>query len=263
MLLQLTPRLPRPCLTLACRAWPCPQITAVISAHNDNTKSYNLTAIVASLNSPMDFSMYIQNFTHRVSPLGAMPGPVALVGAQVWGWCATKLAVWCCQHGEAAALHAPNVSDVAIPAFCQFDQLHRFPHITGLKHCTMGCKAILAPAPSLLPVCSPICFQLITFTTFTVDHRCSESPLTPKHHCCAGIVCVTRCTLRSFLLVRSAPWSTSSSWPLRYLTLQAVRVWGVGTIPGVILKVARDRARRVRLGPAFTPASDCQLAWVG
>lgn len=42
------------------------QITAVISAHNDNTKPYNLTAIVASLNSPMDFSMYIQNFTHRV-----------------------------------------------------------------------------------------------------------------------------------------------------------------------------------------------------
>lgn len=43
------------------------QITAVISAHNDNSKPYNLTAIVASLNSPMDFSMYIQNFTHRVS----------------------------------------------------------------------------------------------------------------------------------------------------------------------------------------------------
>jgi len=42
------------------------QITAVISAHNDNTKSYNLTAVVASLNSPLDFSMYIQNFTHRV-----------------------------------------------------------------------------------------------------------------------------------------------------------------------------------------------------
>jgi len=41
-------------------------ITAVISAHNDNTKPYNLTAIVASLNSPLDFSMYIQNFTHRV-----------------------------------------------------------------------------------------------------------------------------------------------------------------------------------------------------
>lgn len=47
--------------------WPSSQITAVISAHNDNTKAYNLTAIVASLNSPMDFGMYIQNFTHRVS----------------------------------------------------------------------------------------------------------------------------------------------------------------------------------------------------
>ncbi|KAF8062638.1 ssr1 [Scenedesmus sp. PABB004] len=41
-------------------------ITAVISAHNDNSKAYNLTAIVASLNSPMDFSMFIQNFTHSV-----------------------------------------------------------------------------------------------------------------------------------------------------------------------------------------------------
>jgi hypothetical protein len=38
----------------------------VISAHNDASKAYNLTAIVASLNSPMDFSMYIQNFTHQV-----------------------------------------------------------------------------------------------------------------------------------------------------------------------------------------------------
>jgi hypothetical protein len=38
----------------------------VISAHNDNTKPYNLTAVVASLNSPMDFSMHIQNFTHQV-----------------------------------------------------------------------------------------------------------------------------------------------------------------------------------------------------
>eukprot|EP00882_Tetradesmus_deserticola_P001591 GHRQ01001716.1.p1 GENE.GHRQ01001716.1~~GHRQ01001716.1.p1 ORF type:complete len:238 (+),score=114.57 GHRQ01001716.1:216-929(+) len=41
-------------------------ITAVISAHNDASKAYNLTAIVASLNSPMDFNMYIQNFTHQV-----------------------------------------------------------------------------------------------------------------------------------------------------------------------------------------------------
>lgn len=43
------------------------QITAVVSAHNDQSRPYNLTAIVASLNSPMDFSMYIQNFTHQVS----------------------------------------------------------------------------------------------------------------------------------------------------------------------------------------------------
>ena len=38
----------------------------MISAHNDASKAYNLTAIVASLNSPMDFSMHIQNFTHQV-----------------------------------------------------------------------------------------------------------------------------------------------------------------------------------------------------
>jgi hypothetical protein len=68
VLVRPVARRPRPLLTLACCVWPCPQITAVISAHNDNTKSYNLTAVVASLNSPMDFSMYIQNFTHRVSP---------------------------------------------------------------------------------------------------------------------------------------------------------------------------------------------------
>lgn len=49
-------------------------ITAVISAHNDNTKAYNLTAVVASLNSPMDFSMYIQNFTHRVYFEELLPG---------------------------------------------------------------------------------------------------------------------------------------------------------------------------------------------
>lgn len=41
-------------------------ITAVISAHNDNSKAYNLTAVVASLHSPTDYSMYVQNFTHMV-----------------------------------------------------------------------------------------------------------------------------------------------------------------------------------------------------
>lgn len=41
-------------------------ITAVVSAHNDASKAFNLTAVVASLNSPLDFSMHIQNFTHMV-----------------------------------------------------------------------------------------------------------------------------------------------------------------------------------------------------
>lgn len=49
------------------------QITAVISAHNDNSKAYNLTAVVASLHSPTDYSMYVQNFTHMVRT----PGPAA------------------------------------------------------------------------------------------------------------------------------------------------------------------------------------------
>lgn len=59
------------------------QITAVVSAHNDQSKGYNLTAVVASLNSPMDFSMYIQNFTHQVMGIArqnTVQGSVESVG---------------------------------------------------------------------------------------------------------------------------------------------------------------------------------------
>lgn len=58
------------------------QVTAVISAHNDHSKPYNLTAVVASLNSPMDFEMYIQNFTHQVrAPRGRRDGSGTVGGA--------------------------------------------------------------------------------------------------------------------------------------------------------------------------------------
>ena len=42
------------------------QIKVVISAHNDASKPYNITAVMGSLNSPMDFDLYIQNFTQQV-----------------------------------------------------------------------------------------------------------------------------------------------------------------------------------------------------
>lgn len=65
------------------------QIKVVVSAHNDNSKPYNLTAIMASLNSPMDFSMYIQNFTQMVSlPQAAQHMSVyAFPTAAVWYMC--------------------------------------------------------------------------------------------------------------------------------------------------------------------------------
>jgi len=42
------------------------EIKVVISAHNDASKPYNITAVMGSLNSPMDFDLYIQNFTQQV-----------------------------------------------------------------------------------------------------------------------------------------------------------------------------------------------------
>jgi hypothetical protein len=54
----------------------------VISAHNDASKAYNLTAIVASLNSPMDFNMYIQNFTHQARAAPAVQNTFVTVQQQ-------------------------------------------------------------------------------------------------------------------------------------------------------------------------------------
>jgi hypothetical protein len=75
------------------------QITAVISAHNDASKAYNLTAIVASLNSPMDFSMYIQNFTHQV--------------------CAALASIYCQkQHASSSARRRPLLKPGNVHAMC-------------------------------------------------------------------------------------------------------------------------------------------------
>lgn len=41
-------------------------VTVVLGVHNDASEAYNVTAILGSLNSPMDFRMYIQNFTQSV-----------------------------------------------------------------------------------------------------------------------------------------------------------------------------------------------------
>lgn len=38
-------------------------IKTVVGIHNDGSQPYNISAIMGSLNSPFDFSMYIQNFT--------------------------------------------------------------------------------------------------------------------------------------------------------------------------------------------------------
>mmetsp|Transcript_36631 Transcript_36631/g.81524 ORF Transcript_36631/g.81524 Transcript_36631/m.81524 type:complete len:238 (-) Transcript_36631:670-1383(-) len=41
-------------------------ITAVLGIHNDATEQYNITAIMGSLNSPNDFSIFVQNFTEQI-----------------------------------------------------------------------------------------------------------------------------------------------------------------------------------------------------
>lgn len=42
------------------------EIKVVVSAHNEASKPYNITAMMGSLNSPSDFDVYIQNFTQQV-----------------------------------------------------------------------------------------------------------------------------------------------------------------------------------------------------
>jgi len=42
------------------------EIKVVVSAHNDAATPYNISAMMGSLNSPMDFDLYIQNFTQQV-----------------------------------------------------------------------------------------------------------------------------------------------------------------------------------------------------
>jgi len=45
------------------------QIEVVLGFHNEATMAYNVTAIMGSLNSPMDFSIFVQNFTNQVRDL--------------------------------------------------------------------------------------------------------------------------------------------------------------------------------------------------
>ncbi len=43
------------------------QVEVVVGLHNDGAEAYNLTMIAGSLNSPVDFTVYVQNFSHLVS----------------------------------------------------------------------------------------------------------------------------------------------------------------------------------------------------
>ena len=45
------------------------QVEVVLGFHNEATMAYNVTAIMGSLNSPMDFSIFVQNFTNQVRDL--------------------------------------------------------------------------------------------------------------------------------------------------------------------------------------------------
>jgi hypothetical protein len=53
------------------------QVEVVVGLHNDGAEAYNLTMIAGSLNSPVDFTVYVQNFSHLVSQLrvGGAPQP--------------------------------------------------------------------------------------------------------------------------------------------------------------------------------------------
>lgn len=42
------------------------KIKVVVGIHNEGSDAYNITAIMGSLNSPMDFKIYVQNFTQQL-----------------------------------------------------------------------------------------------------------------------------------------------------------------------------------------------------
>lgn len=50
------------------------KIKIVLGIHNDAVEPYNITAIMGSLNSPMDFRIYVQNFTQQVYFEPVQPG---------------------------------------------------------------------------------------------------------------------------------------------------------------------------------------------
>ena len=45
-----------------------------MSAHNDASKPYNLTAIMGSLNSPNDYNLFLYNFTEQIYQTPVLPG---------------------------------------------------------------------------------------------------------------------------------------------------------------------------------------------
>lgn len=42
------------------------QVTVLLGLHNEASEMYNVSAILGSLNSPTDFSIFVQNFTNQV-----------------------------------------------------------------------------------------------------------------------------------------------------------------------------------------------------
>ena len=50
------------------------QTTVVLGFHNDGKEPYNVSAIFGSLNSPTDFSIFVQNFTQQIYHQAVAPG---------------------------------------------------------------------------------------------------------------------------------------------------------------------------------------------
>lgn len=54
-------------------------VEVVVGLHNGASQPYNITAIMGSLNSPLDFGIYVQNFTHQTYGLQVEPDSEASV----------------------------------------------------------------------------------------------------------------------------------------------------------------------------------------
>jgi hypothetical protein len=51
------------------------QVEIAVGFYNEGAEPFNITLITGSLNSPLDFSMFIQNFTQMVRPSCGHSGP--------------------------------------------------------------------------------------------------------------------------------------------------------------------------------------------